>query len=182
MLAQILTETSAHLPTRQLAGVVLKNVLRNHLVTLNSGATQVEMCQVKDTLLQFLAKQDKLSLESKGPERKVVKEAILVLCKMAVTEFNHNADNNGLMVAVFTHFSEASYNPVFVRLVYQILKEADDDRMNLYAGGLLKACFGFITSPDPMPALARDTKLLQVIIFCFQSMQVLVATDSVKLA
>lgn len=30
-------------------------------------------------------------------------------------------------------------------------------------------------------ALQRDTKLLQVVIFCFQSMQVLVDTDKAKL-
>ena len=61
---------------------------------------------------------------------------------------------------------------MFVRLVYQVLKEADDDRMNTYAGALLKACCQYMTQVPPQLArtAARDTKMLQVVIFCFQSM------------
>jgi len=68
----------------------------------------------------------------------------LILCKMCVAEFNHNTDDTELMRTIFTHFCESSYNPIFVRLVYQVLKEAEDDRMNEFAGPLLRACLGFM--------------------------------------
>jgi hypothetical protein len=55
MLATVLTDSSVPVATRHFAGVVLKNMLRNHLITLNSGTTQKEIAAVKQMLLQFLA-------------------------------------------------------------------------------------------------------------------------------
>lgn len=161
--------------SRHLAGVVLKNMLKNHLPTLKQIAPE-ELDAVKQTLFVYLTQQPALSLEGpkSSPARKVVKEVILILCKICVTEFNHNSDDNALLTHIFEHFCKSSYNPVTVRLVYQILKEADDDRMNEFAGPLLRACFGFmgqeVGSREVAGALRRDTKLLQVVIFCFQSM------------
>jgi hypothetical protein len=50
-----------------------------------------------------------------------------------------------------------------------VLKEADDDRMNSYAGPILKACFEHMTHvpADLQQLAAKDTKMLQVVIFCF---------------
>jgi hypothetical protein len=81
-----------------------------------------------------------LVLDIKGPLRKVVKEAILILTRVIVAEFNNDVHDDELLKCVFQEFFLKNYNPVFVRLVYQVLKEASDDRMNEFAGCLLKGC------------------------------------------
>ena len=55
MLATVLTDptNTLNLQTRQFAGVVLKNMLKNHLITLKAFAEQ-EVTQVKETLFKFL--------------------------------------------------------------------------------------------------------------------------------
>lgn len=85
-----------------------------------------------------------LALAATGPERKVIKEVILILCKVIVTEFNNNKDDCNLFIIVLKEFC-ASYNPLLVRLVYQVLKEAEDDRMHKFAAPILQACSRYLS-------------------------------------
>ena len=152
MLAVTLSDHTAckDLSTRHLAGVVLKNTLRNHIIELKSKS-EIELDQVKQCLFSFLVQSNPLALTTAGPERKVIKEALLILCKVIVSEFNNNTEDCQLFYIVLKDFCTL-YNPILVRLVYQVLKEADDDRMSKFAAPILQSCSNYLSlSNDDSP-------------------------------
>jgi len=56
-------------------------------------------------------------METKDSFRKIVKEAVLVLTKVVVAEFNNDVHDNELLKCVYQEFLSKNYNPVIVRLV-----------------------------------------------------------------
>ena len=70
----------------------------------------------------------------------------------------------------------ASYNPTVVRLLHQIYKDAQDDRMSNLVNRLLTSAQRYILDEQCMAS--TDIKLVQLIVMLFQSMQWAVGVDS----
>ena len=105
-------------------------------------------------------------------EKKLKKEAILIMTKVTVQE---NFADPPSITRVLDLFC-ASYNPTVVRLLHQIYKDAQDDRMSNLVNRLLTSAQRYILDEQCMAS--TDIKLVQLIVMLFQSMQWAVGVDS----
>jgi len=169
MLAIIMTNQQVDGGAKYLAALVLKNTLRNHVMLLKTKQAQgdQELNAVKETLLNSLLTQ----MANTAFEKKLKKETIHILTKVTVLEYFADPPSITRVLDLFC----ASYNPTVVRLVNQIYKDAQDDRMSNLVNRLLTSAQRYIFDEHCMAS--NDIKLVQLIVMLFQSMQWAVGVD-----
>ena len=128
-LCQIVGEPKLPEAQRYLAAVVLKNTLQNHVIQLAEISPQ-ELSQVKQFLATTLAQSN--SMNASETPRKILKEIIFVVSKVTVKEFMQDAENSPFLQSLVEAFGSQPYSQVTTRLMVQIFKDMQDDRMSKF--------------------------------------------------
>lgn len=97
-MVKIVIEPQVDCSIRYLAALVLKNTLRNHVITLKS-INNPELNQVKIALLEFLVSQPNMNGAASCP-RKIIKEVVFLVSKIIIQEFMNNQEDCELMIAL----------------------------------------------------------------------------------
>lgn len=88
---------------RYIAAIVLKNTLRNHIVTLAQVSPQ-ELQFVKAKLLEVLLQLPGMAGVPEFP-RKIIKQIIFILTRVVVQEFMSMDEESTFLQNIIVHFS-----------------------------------------------------------------------------
>ena len=152
---------------KYMASLVLKNTLRNHVVTYKANGGLDELNAVKKLLFTRI-----LALPNpQKSQKKLLKEARQILSRVAVQEYYDDQAS----IADFVNYFCQGYNPVIVKLVNQIFKEAKDDRMSALVHKLLTATQKYIL--DEESSASTDCNLIELVVQMFQCLEIAKDTD-----